>query len=171
MRPGALAVLLVGVVLLPAGLLVTAESTAQEAQGKRALERDATQVSAAFTSYFERARSLDLLLAQNPAFRPADGSAAPKADVDRALSYLEKLYPGAIGEACLINESGTSWAASPRESSHPLPTCPPTEAANAFFIATLARNGGRCYQATPYVSADTHDWVISNSTWVPAGER
>ncbi len=34
------------------------------------MQRDAAQVSAAFTSYFERARSLDRLLAQNPAMRP-----------------------------------------------------------------------------------------------------
>jgi diguanylate cyclase (GGDEF)-like protein len=40
------------------------------------------------------------------------------------------------------------------------------EKENAFFAATLALPYGEVYQAAPYVSQDTHAWVISNSTWI-----
>ena len=116
MRRLPIIVLLAGVILLAVGLLTTAGSLASQRQQDKALQRDAAQVSAAFTSYFERARSLDLLLAQNPAMRPigVDSSAvvskAVNARANRALEYLERLYPGAIGEACLINERGVELA-------------------------------------------------------------
>ena len=73
MRRTPFVALLVGVALLSAGLLGMAGAVAQEQQQDRTLQRDAAQVASAFTSYFERARSLDLLLAQSPAFRPPGG--------------------------------------------------------------------------------------------------
>ncbi|MDP9398096.1 MAG: diguanylate cyclase [Actinomycetota bacterium] len=43
------------------------------------------------------------------------------------------------------------------------------EAENAFFHRTRALAAGRVHQAPPYVSPDTGEWVISNSTPLPAG--
>jgi hypothetical protein len=74
-------------------LLAVAGSVAQQRQQDRTLQRDAAQVASAFTSYFERARSLYLLLAQSPAFRPPDGGKVDNAQANRALVYLEHL-PG-----------------------------------------------------------------------------
>ena len=167
MRPASLAVLLAGVVLPPGGLLVTAESMAQEAQEKKTLQRDATQVSEAFTSYFERVRSPDLLLAQNPALRPADGSPAAKEDVEQALRYLGELYPGAIGEACVINDTGTELGRVTEGVAAPAADLSTEEESAAFFGATMALDEGEVHQALPYVSPDTHRCAISNSTWVP----
>ena len=167
-----LVALLAGVILLAVGLLTTAEALAQQRQQDEALQRDAAQVSAAFTSYFERARSLDLLLAQSPAVRPlgVDGSVAVdkavNARANRALAYLERLYPDAIGEACLINEQGVELARVTFGVPAPISDLSSDEAAAPFFAPTLALQPGEVYQAAPYLSVDTKSWVISNSTLV-----
>lgn len=165
--------LLMGVVLLSAGLLATAVSVAQERQQDRTLQHDAAQVALAFTSYFERARSLDLPLAQSPAFRPPDGGKVDNAQANRALVYLERLYPGAIGEACLINDQGHELARVTKGVAAPVAELSTAEAQNPFFARTLALDEGQVYQATPYVSVDTGTWVISNSTWIhqPDGSK
>src|SRR4051812_19869171 len=108
MTRSSLPALLVGVVLLVLGPLLVAQEMAQQRQSDGELRHDGTQLATAFTSYFERARSLDLLLSRNP-----DLLSIPQADqltpeinqrANRALQYVEKLYPGAIGEACLIDD-------------------------------------------------------------------
>jgi len=158
--------LLMGVVLLSVGLLATASAVAQERQLDRTLQRDAAQVGLVFSSYFERARSLDLLLAQNPAFRPPTGHLVDNAEANRALAYLENLYPGAIGEACLIDDRGHELARVTHGIPAPLAELSTEEAGNDFFVATLALGTGQVHQAPPYVSPDTKEWVISNSTWI-----
>jgi diguanylate cyclase (GGDEF)-like protein len=166
MRRTPFVALLVGVVLLSAGLLAMAGSLAQERQQARTLQRDAAQVASAFTSYFERARSLDLLLAQSPAFRPPGGGKVDNAQANRALAFLEHLYPGAIGEACLINDQGHELARVTESVAAPVAELSTAEAQNPFFAPTLALDLGQVYQAAPYVSVDTGTWVISNSTWI-----
>ena len=131
---------LIGVVPLSAGLLLTAGALARSTSRQRTLQRDAAQVSASFSSYFERARSLDLLLAQDPAFRPDRNGTVDRAEANRALAYLEVLYPEAIGEACLIDEQGASWPGSPKESWRRLRPVD-DEAANAFFAPRSPRSG------------------------------
>jgi diguanylate cyclase (GGDEF)-like protein len=158
--------LLMGFVLLSAGLLAMAGAIAQEHQQQKTLQRDAAQVASAFSSYFERARSLDLLLAQSPALRPAAGEDIDNAEANLALKYLERLYPGSIGEACLINERGHELARVTEGVAVPVSELSTFEAQNTFFAATLALAPGQVYQAAPYVSPDTQHWVISNSTWI-----
>jgi diguanylate cyclase (GGDEF)-like protein len=165
--------LVLSVTLLAVGLLVTAGAVAQRDQHERTLQRDAAQVSASFRSYFERARSLDLLLAQNEAFIPTGDGTVDRIAANRALRYLEVLYPDAIGEACIIDEQGREFARVTEgvvalESELSL-----NEAENPFFAPTLALGPGQVHQAAPYVSPDTGRWVISNSTWIriPDGSR
>jgi diguanylate cyclase (GGDEF)-like protein len=166
MRRSPFVALLVGLVLLSVGLLGMAAAVAQQRQQDRTLERDSGQVASAFSSYFERARSLDLLLAQNPAFRPSGGRPVTNAEANAALAYLQRLYPGAIGEACLIDSQGRELARVTRGTPAPVEQLSSAEARNPFFAPTLALRPGQVYQARPYVSQDTGDWVISNSTWV-----
>ena len=165
--------LLVGVVLLSAGLLATAGAVAQERQQDRTLQRDAAQVAMAFSSHFERSSSINLLLAQNQAFRPSAGRLTDPAEANRALAYLEDLYPGAIGEACLIDDRGHEIARVTGGIPAALADLSTEEAKNDFFAATLALDLGLVHQSPPYVSLDTMGWVISNSTWVrqPDGSR
>lgn len=170
-KPSALRVtpfvaLVLGVTLLAAGLLLTAGAAAQNHQQQRTLQRDAAQVSASFSSYFERARSLDLLLAHDDAFTLTSDGIVDREAANLALAYLQVLYPNAIGEACLIDEHGREIA----RVTHGVPALESelamNEAQNAFFFPTLALNPGEVYQAPPYVSMDTGHWVISNSTWI-----
>lgn len=102
--------LLVGVVLLSIGPLAMAGAAAQQHQQDETMQNDAAQMASAFTSFFERARSLDLLLAQSPGLHPGQDDQTDNAAANRALAYLEHLYPGAIGEACLIDDRGHELA-------------------------------------------------------------
>src|SRR4249920_1369364 len=143
MRRTPFVALLVGVVLLSAGLLGMAGAVAQEKQQHKTLQRDAARVALAFTSYFERARSLDLLLAQSPAFRPPGGRQVDNGEANRALVYLEHLYPGAIGEACLINDQGHELARVTQGVAAPVAELSTAEASNPFFALTLALRSGQ----------------------------
>jgi diguanylate cyclase (GGDEF)-like protein len=134
----------------------------------------------ALESYFERARSIDLLIAQNPAFsdfyhgrdpnpRSAMGpSSEPWNAVNEALAYLERLYPYRIGEACFIDRRGFEIARVVRGEIARPNDLAPDESGNPFFGPTFALAFGQVYQAAPYVSPDTGEWVISNSTLLPS---
>jgi len=179
---------------LPLALLVLAAALltlslalgAQERASARAdLDHDlTTQVSeeaALLDNYFERARSIALLSSRNPAF--ADFYAAPGdrlekvaeeipaiQDANDALAYLQELFPTSIGEACFIDVTGPENARVVRGQYASLPDLSPDESANPFFAPTFALDPGEVYQAQPYVSPDTGEWVISNSTLVPTGD-
>src|SRR6266536_3352076 len=164
---------LVGVVLLATGLMVTAQAVSQGREQQATLRRDAAQVAASFTSYFDRAHSLDLLLAQNQTFAVTSEGAIDRGAVNRVLQYLQVLYPDAIGEACVIDEHGREVARVTQGTPAAAADLSSNEAQNPFFAPTLALGPGQVYQAAPYVSPDTHTWVISNSTWIrmPDGRR
>ena len=101
---------LIGVVLLATGLLLSADAQAGAKEQRDGLRRDATQVAASFTAYFERARSLDLLLAHNQTFTAPSLASIDRAAVNKDLEYLQVLYPAAIGETCVIDERGRELA-------------------------------------------------------------
>src|SRR3954464_10782350 len=98
MRKSSLAALLLGVVLLVLGPLLVFQELAQQRQNDGELGHDGTQLASAFTSYFERARSLDLLLSHNPDLLsiPQAANLTPEANerANRALRDVENLYPG-----------------------------------------------------------------------------
>lgn len=162
-----------GVVLLASGLMITAGANAQKHQQRAALERDAGQVAASFSSYLERARSLDLLLARNERFYATPKDVDDRRALNQALQYLQVLYPASIAEACLIDEHGRELARVTNGKPAAAVELSTNEAQNPFFEPTLALRPGQVYQAPPYVSPDTNAWVISNSTWIrrPDGGR
>ncbi|GIE78438.1 hypothetical protein Aph02nite_43880 [Actinoplanes philippinensis] len=151
----------------------------QIADQDHALALTLQQQVAALDNYFERARAIDAVLADNPVF--TDFYRAPGTDqekiaaggplldrVNDALAYLTQLFPGRVGEACFIDGSGAEIArvvngvpAAPADLSQ-------DEDDNAFFAPTLALGAGEVYQAKEYESPDTHNAVISNSTAVRA---
>jgi diguanylate cyclase (GGDEF)-like protein len=167
--------------LLSALLLATSLGVAMvQRQGHRSetnarLRTAASHEATVLETYFERARSIVLITAQNPAFasfyeepgarrtRLAEGTPALE-EAERALTYLETLYPYAIGEACFIDRGGAEnarvvdgVAAEPGDLS-------PDERDAPFFAPTFSLTLEKVYQAEPYVSPDTGEWVISNST-------
>ncbi|WP_436528542.1 putative bifunctional diguanylate cyclase/phosphodiesterase [Actinoplanes sp. HUAS TT8] len=134
----------------------------------------------ALENYFERARAIDAVLAANPAFTDfyqAPGTNRQKiaaggpllTRVNDALAYLEKLFPGRIGEACFIDSNGSEIARVVNGVPAAAADLSQNETTNAFFAPTLALDPGQVYQAREYESQDTHNAVISNSTTVKAG--
>jgi diguanylate cyclase (GGDEF)-like protein len=49
----------------------------------------------------------------------------------------------------------------------PLDDLSPDESGAPFFAPTFALHAGQVYQAKPYISPDTREWVIANSTPIP----
>jgi diguanylate cyclase (GGDEF)-like protein len=142
------------------------------------LMREDRKHTEAINEYFGRARDLMLLQAQNPSFADfyasagtrIDKVAAGNAHLDQAvhsLAYLEDLYGGRIGEICFIDHSGAENARLVRGKRATFSSLSLNESANPFFWPTFAVGVGQVYQAAAYISPDTHDLVISNSTLVP----
>src|SRR5206468_4082707 len=87
-------------------------------------------------------------------------------DARAALLYVERLYPSSIGEVCFIDRSGAENARAVRGHLAAESQLSPDESPNPFFGPTFALTPGRVYQSAPYVSPDTDEWVIGNSTTV-----
>ncbi|MEK6227924.1 MAG: HD domain-containing phosphohydrolase [Actinomycetota bacterium] len=174
-------VLAIGVVPLAIGVFFLARDSREYSHAAldTALAGQSRTHAAALDDYFRRARSTILLAAQESAFAKfyeSDGgrvakirSGGPVVDkLNGALAYLERLYPGAIGEACVIDGTGAEAGRVVRGARAPLTDLSTLEEKTPFFAPTFALRPGEVYQARPYVSPDTDEWVISNSTPIPA---
>jgi diguanylate cyclase (GGDEF)-like protein len=183
MRRFSLSVLLVAICQLPVGI---GSGTSAHSHAVAALDGALANTAAAqaqvLEDYFSRARSIDLLTANNPAF--GDFYALPGSRVakiraggpvlnktNRALGYLEELFPDSIGEACFIDRNGPENARMVRGVQATLKDLSPDESGAPFFAPTFALRHGQVYQARPYVSPDTKEWVISNSTLLPTADE
>ena len=170
-----LAMLMVLLVLLP--LLISATVT-QDSQRKtnedRALSFEADRQAANVADYFARSRALTQILAKNPAFaafyeEPGSRTDKIRAQIrsvrgaNEALAYLEELFPGSIGEACFIDAAGAENARAVEGRIESVANLSPDETGASFFAPTFALRAGEVYQSRPYVSPDTHEWVIANS--------
>jgi methyl-accepting chemotaxis protein len=140
-----------------------------------ALRQEVVSQTAVLANYFSRARDITLIASQDQAFRAfyeqpgsliarRDADGPNVAEINRQLKYLETLFPDAVGEACFIDATGPEIARVVRGRQAPIKDLSPDESGSIFFAATFALNGGQVYQAKPYRSPDTHDWVVSNST-------
>jgi diguanylate cyclase (GGDEF)-like protein len=170
---------IVGIALLPLSVGVAVrERSAHRADLDSALTTTASDEAGRLEAYFARARSIILLTAHNPAFQDfylAPGRRLEKVRnggriVRRAedgLAYLQRLYPNSIGEACFIDRSGAENARVVRGVRARPADLSLNEDGHAFFQATFAMKPGQVFQASPYLSPDTHEWVISNSTLLP----
>ena len=173
-------VMLIGLVPLAvvAVTLRNKDVAAQKARIDRNLAHQVDAEANALGDYFDRARSIDLLSAQNPsfiAFYAEPGTLEEKIhragdttkQINQALLYLASLYPTTIGEACLIDKNGREIAREVRGLQAPVADLSADESGNPFFTGTWATPVGHVYQMRPYVSPDTKEWVISNSTVLP----
>ncbi len=173
---GALLLLVVGV---SAGMSGHTGALTRE---RNQLAHDAVEQAQVLEAYFARSSSVILLTAHNPAFRqfyerPGDRTERVRRgdplldEASDALAYLEELYPDRIGEACFIDASGAENARTVRGERATFADLSPDEAKNAFFAPSFALAPGQVHQAKPYLSPDTDEWVIANSTVVPTKDR
>lgn len=179
MRLLAILSLVFGVALLAASVgLGQRDRAAHRSSIDQALESKASDEAIRLEEHFARARTIVLITAQNPSFRnfyAESGSRATKVrgrsratvSAERALAYLETLYPASIGEACFIDRAGPENARFVRGERAVFADLSPDESKAPFFAPTFALRPGAVYQAKPYVSPDTGEWVIANSTPVP----
>jgi diguanylate cyclase (GGDEF)-like protein len=175
-----LTLLIVSIGLVP--LLIVGVLIAQRGRDHAAVDSalvsranvQATELEAGFA----RGRTIALLMASNPSFaafykQPGSRDAKVAAQgptvelVHRALTYLETLYPGQIGEVCFIDASGVENARVVR-GDRALPADLSDESKNAFFQPSFKQKLGGVYQSPPYVSPDTNEWVIANTTPIPS---
>jgi diguanylate cyclase (GGDEF)-like protein len=187
LRRSPLATLVLAITLLSVGI---GDGMSERSHAIATLNGDLTtaagQQAEMLDDYFSRAQSIDLLTAHNPAFRefyqlPGSRTGGGRARLIRAggpvldkaneaLGYLERLFPHSIGEACFIDRSGAEVARVVRGQRATPADLAPDESANPFFRPTFAQRHGDVYQAAPYVSPDTDEWVISNSTLMPTAD-
>jgi diguanylate cyclase (GGDEF)-like protein len=183
MRQLSLTALVLSIALLGLGLGVAInEHNRHQAAVDRAMADEATAHAAALDASLARARTITLVMAHNAAFRGfylEPGSRASKLHpgstyidaANDALLYLESLFPTQIGELCFIDRSGSENARVVHGKRAPVSDLSPDEAANPFFRPTFALRPGQVFQSQPYVSPDTHDWVVGSATPIPLGPR
>jgi diguanylate cyclase (GGDEF)-like protein len=178
-RPATWLALIVGVVLFAGSIaLGVREQIERREATDRALASKVLDEAGQVEAYFARARSINLITAHNPVFQdfysaPGERIAKVKArgpairGSENALAYLERLYPTSIGEACFIDRAGPENARFVHGMRASFDDLSKDESTNSFFAPTFALRAGQVFQAKPYVSPDTHEWVISNSTPLP----
>jgi diguanylate cyclase (GGDEF)-like protein len=181
MRTPSLIALVLSIALLALGLGVAVnDHNRHQAAVERTMGDEATAHAATLDASLARARTITLVMAHNAAFRGfylEPGSRASKLRAgstfidaaNDALVYLESLFPTQIGELCFIDRSGSENARVVHGKRAPVSDLSPDEASNPFFGPTFALRPGHVFQSQPYVSPDTHDWVIGNATPIPLG--
>jgi diguanylate cyclase (GGDEF)-like protein len=182
MRVISLTALVVGVCLIPSAVGVAKlDHDRRLSELDRTLRADTDEHGDALDNYFERAHSVVLLTANAPAFGRVlaePGSTAQKvrrhtrnlADVTHQLGYLQRLYSRSIGEACFIDADGEEFARVVRGHVAPAADLSTTEEQTPFFAPSFALDVGQTYQARPYISPDTNEWVVANATRIPQAD-
>ena len=180
MRTSTLFALAAAIVLaVVAAVIATSTHSRRIAELDTTLHADAQSEASLLQAYFERARAVDLVSARTPAIpalyaQPGALLAKLKANganvqaIGASLAFVERLYPTSIGEACVIDAGGHEIARVVFGKHASFGELSPDESGNPFFKPTFALPVGVVYQAPPYVSPDTGEWVISNSTVVPS---
>jgi diguanylate cyclase (GGDEF)-like protein len=174
-------ILAIALLALSLGLAVNDHNRHQSA-AQRAMDDEAGTHASTLDASMARARTITLIMAHNAAFRGfylEPGSRASKLrrgspyvdGANDALVYLESLFPTQIGELCFIDRSGSENARVVHGKRAPVSDLSPDEARNPFFGPTFALAPGQVFQSQPYVSPDTHDWVVGNATPIPLGPR
>jgi diguanylate cyclase (GGDEF)-like protein len=174
-------VLSIALLLLSVGVAVN-DHNRHQAAAQRAMDDEAGTHGSTLDASMARARTITLIMAHNAAFRgfyQQPGSRASKLrpgstyvdGANDALVYLESLFPRQIGELCFIDRSGSENARVVHGQRAPVSDLSPDEASNPFFGPTFALRPGQVFQSEPYVSPDTHDWVVGNATPIPLGPQ
>ena len=148
------------------------------------LSTAASNTQTLLTEEFDRAATLALLLAENPAyarFFEITGSTQQKVEREIAvrdrltdqLRYIQTLFPGAVLRSGFVDlESGREIA----EVVNGAETFPLALEGNANEKLAFAPDVkmlplGWAYQSTPYFSKESQQWVIANAVGIPNGNE
>jgi diguanylate cyclase (GGDEF)-like protein len=182
MRALSIVALIIGVLLIPTALgAAKFDRDRDVAEVERTLIAETDEHGGALESYFARARAIVLLTGNSPAF--ANVLAEPGTRIEKVsrqsrslrevthhLGYLEQLYPDSIGEACFIDLNGEEFARAVRGEIAQPGDLSTVEEQAGFFAPTFALSFGQVHQTWPYVSPDTKEWVVSNTTLIPQAD-
>ena len=153
--------------LLAMALLAVAVGAAANDHGRkrdaldRALAGEASEQAKELEDYFQRARALTLVTANNPAYRDFYGLPGARQDrirsdsptleaAQQGLIYLQDLFPGSIGEASFIDRGGAENARAVRGAIEPMSgPVAGQDRPRPFFEPTLALGSDDVYQALP----------------------
>ena len=149
----------------------------------RRLVEQAANESKTLSDHFAKAKIEILKASQNPAFatfyslpgtreeRIAAGGPVVQA-MQAQMKDLEALFPnGIVSEVCFIHGAGPENARIVGDHVALASELSADETVSPFFAETLSTKPGDVYQARPYISPDTKQWVVSNSTLLPVGDR
>jgi diguanylate cyclase (GGDEF)-like protein len=167
MRVLSLAALLVAAALVPiAGAVAAHDRDAAASEQRRQLNSDADAHTAALSTYFQRATTVSRLVSHLPTFTDLEHG-GDRHRSERVLRYLERLYPHAVGEACVINRQGHELARMVGPRPARASELSKNERFNFFFAESFALPRGHVLESHPYISGDTRQWVIAIASLVP----
>jgi diguanylate cyclase (GGDEF)-like protein len=144
--------------------LAVSEHAQTRARLDQRLALQADGEASAVTGLFTRTRLALRLLAAEPAFR--GGAKGTPDAINRALGSLERAEPRLVGAASVIGLDGRERARVVHGEVAPAAALARDARSAAFFRATLGTRPGEVHVSQPYRSADTGQWVVSNSVLV-----
>ena len=163
------------------GLAVTQlqQADAQAGDQNTELVTAARNIETQITEQFERAASINLLMAKDGLYRDyfeANGTNAqkinrdivPLQDAAAQLKYVQTLFPGGVGESCFIDARTGQELARVVNGKPAFPAELSADESRApFFQPAVQLPAGYTYQSAPYVSGDTNEWVVGNAVSIP----
>jgi diguanylate cyclase (GGDEF)-like protein len=169
MRNATLTALVTSLLLALVGIsLAISERVQTRARLDQRLALQADGEANALGGLFARTRLALRLLANDSVFRtgiPEPGTAM-QGDMNDALGALERAEPGLVSGASAIGLDGRERARVVLGEPAPAAALTNDARGSDFFRATLGTRLGHAHVSQPYRSADTGQWVVSNSTLV-----
>src|SRR5262245_57850325 len=138
----------IGLITVAVGAAASEHSRERDALD-RTLRGEAAEHAQKLEHYFQRARSLTLVTANNPAYAGFYADRRPRLEkilsgdrtvreAQQGLAYLEDLFPGEIGEACFIDAGGAENARAVRGRVEGFKNLSPDETKAPFYEPTFA---------------------------------
>jgi len=169
--------ILAGIVplLVACAVLFLQQRASSSTQAQNSARAHANGAAADLGREFQSWRTELLVAANNPAltewFTAPASRGVLRGQLDGLLLQLNSLNRSLIDEACYISAAGPELGRQVKGEAAPPSDLSPDESGNPFFRATLALGPGQVHQNAPYISPDSHRWVISNSTPILVGGR
>lgn len=158
------ALLLVGA----AGALIRDQQATLASEAQAVAQTRAVAIADQIGRTFDTWRTELLVAAADPTlqewYRRPEDRRLLRSEVEQGLLTLHSVDRDLFDEVCLIDVNGQEQARQVLGEVTPTGELSPDESLNPFFTPTLALNAKAVHRNAPYVSPDSHRWVISNST-------